>query len=87
MQGTWHHSDRVRQIDLFIHSGTALCYGLLQLLLSMVPPAFSRLLSIFSFRGDSETGLGLLWKATKFNDNINGGLGTLYFSTSDSLLR
>jgi hypothetical protein len=64
-------------IDLFTHSGVALCFGLLQLLISMVPPAFSKLLSILSFRGDRETSLRLLWRSTKFNANINGGLGGL----------
>ncbi|CAK4034472.1 Hypothetical predicted protein [Lecanosticta acicola] len=64
-------------IDLYIHSGTALCYGLLQLMISMIPPAFSKLLSILSFRGDRETGLRLLWRATSFKANINGAMAAL----------
>ncbi|KAF2722679.1 hypothetical protein K431DRAFT_43356 [Polychaeton citri CBS 116435] len=64
-------------IDLFIHAGTSLCYGLLQLMLSMVPPAFSKLLSIFSFRGDRRNGLRKLWAATKYKQNINGALAGL----------
>jgi hypothetical protein len=65
------------EIDIFIHSGTALCYGLLQLLLSIVPPTFAKLLSLFSFRGDRTNGLRLLWSATRFKTNINGGMASL----------
>lgn len=64
-------------IDIFIHSGTALCFGLLQLMLSMIPPAFSKLLSIFSFRGNREAGLRMLWSATNFKHNINGAMAGL----------
>lgn len=65
------------EIDLFIHSGTALCYGLLQLMLSMIPPTFAKLLSLFSFKGDRTNGLRLLWSATRFKTNINGAMASL----------
>ena len=64
-------------IDLFIHSGTGLCFGLLQLMVSMIPPAFGKILSLFSFRGDREAGLRMLWSATRFKHNINGAMASL----------
>ncbi|AOA61060.1 hypothetical protein PP7435_CHR1-0949 [Komagataella phaffii CBS 7435] len=63
-------------IDEFIHSGVNLCFGILQVVLSLVPPTIGKVLSVVGFKGSREMGLKMLWKASD-QRNIHGGIGLL----------
>ncbi|KAL2708608.1 Mitochondrial outer membrane protein IML2 [Kluyveromyces marxianus] len=63
-------------MDEFIHSGVNLCFGILQVVLSLIPPAIGAVLSVVGFHGSREEGLRLVWKSTKYR-NIHGGIGLL----------
>jgi len=67
-------------IDIFIHSGTRLCYGMLLVVFSMIEnPIFSRILYIVGFKGDRERGTRYLWQSARF-DNFNSGQPILILS-------
>lgn len=67
----------VSTIDEFIHSGVQLCFGILQVVLSLIPPAIGRVLSIVGFRGERDVGLKLLWRNAITCRNIHGDLALL----------
>lgn len=58
-------------LDIFIYSGANMCFGILMLILTLVPPSFARILSVVGFTGDRLRGVKMLWKSAQ-HDNING---------------
>lgn len=77
-QGPDHTLFSGNSVDEFIHAGSNLNFGVLLLLISIIPPAFAMLLKIVGFRGDRERGLSLLWQATKSaQNNIHGAFAGL----------
>ena len=60
-------------VDVFIHSGANMCFGLLMVMLTLVPPSFARILSVVGYRGDRARGVQMLWRSAA-HDNINGAV-------------
>lgn len=67
----------VSTIDEFIHSGVQLCFGILQVVLSLIPPTIGKVLSIVGFKGDLEAGMKMLWRTAITSRNIHGELALL----------
>ncbi|GME74635.1 unnamed protein product [Ambrosiozyma monospora] len=63
-------------IDEYIHSGVKLCFGILQVVLSLIPSGIGKVLSIVGFKGSREGGLKMVWEAAK-ERNIHGGIALL----------
>ncbi|RCK63503.1 Mitochondrial outer membrane protein IML2 [Candida viswanathii] len=77
-QGAQDNHLHVSTIDEYIHSGVQLCFGILQVVLSLIPPAIGKVLSIVGFKGDREIGLRLLWRTAITSRNIHGELALLF---------
>lgn len=67
----------VSTVDEFIHSGVQLCFGILQVVLSLIPPTIGKVLLIVGFKGNRDTGLKMLWRTAITSRNIHGDLALL----------
>lgn len=63
-------------LDIFISSGLNACFGLMQLLLSFIPPSLGKVLYMIGYSGDKEKGLRMLWDASPVN-NVHGAIAAL----------
>lgn len=64
-------------IDSFVRSGANLCCGIMQILVSLIPPTMAKMISVIGFRGDRVAGLDMLWRASSTAD-IHGALASLF---------
>ncbi len=64
-------------IDEFISSGVSLCFGILQVVLSLLPSGLKNVLAIVGFKGNREDGVKMLWDAATKSRNIHGGIALL----------
>ena len=64
------------RFDELICGGTLAGLGMLELVLSIIPPTLTRILSVIGFRGERKSALQLLWKSV-WTDNIFGAMATL----------
>ncbi|KAK9470616.1 outer membrane protein Iml2/Tetratricopeptide repeat protein 39 [Dipodascopsis tothii] len=60
----------------YISSGVNVCFGMLQLMITLVPPSLGKVLSIVGFRGNKEASIEMLWEATTVM-NIHGCVAVL----------
>lgn len=77
--GSRPNTARIRSenlVDEFVISGVNLCFGVLLLILSMIPPSMRVVMSAVGFRGDREKGIEMLWKASTYS-NLHGAIAVL----------
>lgn len=63
-------------LDIFIHSASNMCFGMIMLMLSLLPPSFSKILAVVGFRGDRARGVKMLWNSSS-HPNMNGAIAAL----------
>jgi hypothetical protein len=67
-----HEDPTVPLVDEVIQSGTLLCYGLLTLIISLLPPTLSKVLHVLGMHGEREDALTYLWLAASKPQSLHG---------------
>lgn len=69
---TVHEDTNVPFVDEAIQSGVLMCYGLLTLIISLLPPKLTKVLNILGFHGERDEALKYLWIAASKPRSLQG---------------
>lgn len=69
---TVHEDANVPLIDEAIQSGVLMCYGLLTLIISLLPPKLTKVLNLLGFHGERDEALRYLWIAASKPRSLQG---------------
>lgn len=69
---TKHEDENVPKIDEAIQSGALMCYGLLTLIISLLPPKLTKVLNLLGFHGERDEALRYLWIAASNPQSLQG---------------
>ncbi|ORY76704.1 mitochondrial outer membrane protein C83.16c [Protomyces lactucae-debilis] len=67
-----HEDPTVPLVDEAIQSGTLLCYGLLTLIISLLPPKLAKVLNVLGMHGNRQNALKFLWLAASKPQSLHG---------------
>ena len=69
---TSHEDENVPKVDEAIQSGALMCYGLLTLIISLLPPKLTKVLNLLGFHGERDEALKYLWIAASKPQSLQG---------------
>ncbi|CCG82403.1 Mitochondrial outer membrane protein C83.16c [Taphrina deformans PYCC 5710] len=69
---TIHEDVNVPLVDEAIQSGVLMCYGLLTLIISLLPPKLTKVLNLLGFHGERDEALKYLWIAASKPQSLQG---------------
>lgn len=67
-----HEDTNIPLVDEAIQSGVLMCYGLLTLIISLLPPKLTKVLNLLGFHGERDEALKYLWLAASKPRSLQG---------------